>query len=178
MVNQEIMKKIAQAIVEESAQLDGVQPEEMLREVATSLNGEDGRPYHGVGEVVAHRGVQITEEIVRNITVAVVKEAAELDGVNPEEMVQKVIGALQGQSVTPVAPITNDSAIMKQRGVAVDMDVAKTVTEAVLKESAEHVQHFIFSPCSCIVRKLFPWAALKEFFNCFKIFRSIGNTWN
>ena len=129
MVNQEIMKKIAQAIVEESAQLDGVQPEEMLREVATSLNGEDGRPYHGVGEVVAHRGVQITEEIVRNITVAVVKEAAELDGVNPEEMVQKVIGALQGQSVTPVAPITNDSAIMKQRGVAVDMDVAKTVTQ-------------------------------------------------
>lgn len=137
MVNQEIMKKIAQAIVEESAQLDGVQPEEMLREVATSLNGESSRPYHGVGEVVAHRGVQITEEIVRNITVAIVKEAAELDGVNPEEMVQKVIGALQGQSVTPVAPITNDSAIMKQRGVTVDMDVAKLVTEAVLKESAE-----------------------------------------
>ena len=68
------MKKIAQAIVEESAQLDGVQPEEMLREVATSLNGESSRPYHGVGEVVAHRGVEITEDIVRNITVAVFKE--------------------------------------------------------------------------------------------------------
>ncbi len=137
MVNQEIMKKIAQAIVEESAQLDGVQPEEMLREVATSLNGESSRPYHGVGEVVAHRGVEITEDIVRNITVAVFKEAAELDGVDPEEMVQKVVGALQGTSVTPVPAITNESAIMKQRGVSVDMDVAKLVTEAVLKESAE-----------------------------------------
>ena len=139
MVNQEIMKKIAQAIIEESAELDGVQPEEMLRQIATSLNGEsaDSRPYHGVGEVVAHRGVEITEDIVRNITVAVFKEAAELEGVNPEEMVQKVVGALQGQSVTPVPAITNDSAIMKQRGVSIDMDVAKLVTEAVLRESAE-----------------------------------------
>ena len=137
MVNEEIMKKIAQAIVEESAELDGVQPEEMLREVATSLNGEANRPYCGVGEVVAHRGVRVSEEIVRSITVAVVKEAAELDGVDPEEMVQKVIGALQGESVTAVPAITNDSAIMKQRGVSVDMDVAKLVTEAVLRESAE-----------------------------------------
>ena len=95
MLNEDIMKQIAQAIVEESAQLDGVQPEEMLREVATSLNGEANRPYCGVGEVVAHRGVRVSEEIVRSITVAVVKEAAELDGVAPAEAIQKVLSALR-----------------------------------------------------------------------------------
>ena len=79
MVNQETMKKIAQAIVEESAQLDGVQPEEMLREVASSLNGQSSTTYCGVAEVTAHRGIRVTEEIVRNIATAVIKEAAELD---------------------------------------------------------------------------------------------------
>ena len=139
MVNQEIMKKIAQAIIEESAELDGVQPEEMLRQVATSLNGESAssRPYHGVGEVVAHRGVEITEDIVRNITVAVFKEAAELEGVNPEEMVQKVVAALQGDSVTVVTTRANEAAIMKTRGVQVDPEIATKITAAVIKEAAE-----------------------------------------
>ena len=137
MLNEDIMKQIAQAIVEESAQLDGVQPEEMLREVAGYLREEQPRTYCGVGEVVAHRGVKVDEDIVRKIATAVIKEAAELDGVNAEEMVQKVIGALQGESVRSVPAITNDSAIMKERGVNVDMNVAKLVTEAVLRESAE-----------------------------------------
>ena len=137
MLNEEIMKKIAQAIVEESAQLDGVQPEEMLREVAGYLNEEQPKPYCGIAEVVAHRGVKVTEDIVRKIAIAVIKEAEQLEGVDPEEMVQKVVGALQGESVTEVPALTNESAIMKTRGVTVDMDIARRVTEAVLKESAE-----------------------------------------
>ena len=131
------MKKIAQAIIEESAELDGVQPEEMLREVAGYLNGEEPKPYCGIAEVVAHKGVKVTEDIVRKIAIAVIKEAEQLEGVDPEEMVQKVVGALQGESVTEIPALTNDSAIMKTRGVTVDMDIAKRVTEAVLKESAE-----------------------------------------
>jgi hypothetical protein len=137
MLNEDIMKKIAQAIVEESAQLDGVQPEEMLREVAGYLNNEQPRPYCGIAEVVHHKGVKVTEDIVRKIAIAVIKEAEQLEGVNPEEMVQKVVGALQGESVTEVPALTNESAIMKQRGVQIDMEIAKRVTEAVLKEAAE-----------------------------------------
>ena len=66
-----------------------------------------------------------------------IKEAEQLEGVDPEEMVQKVVGALQGESVTAVPALTNESAIMKTRGVTVDMDIARRITEAVLKESAE-----------------------------------------
>lgn len=137
MLNEDVMKKIAQAIVDESAQLDGVQPEEMLREVVGYLNDEQPKPYCGIAEVAHHKGVTITEDIVRKIAIAVIKEAEQLEGVNPEEMVQKVVGALQGESVTTVPATTNDSAIMKTRGVTIDMDIAKRVTEAVLKESAE-----------------------------------------
>ena len=137
MLNEDIMKQIAQAIVEESAQLDGVQPEQMLREVAGYLREEKPRSYCGIAEVVSHKGIKVTEDTVRKIAAAVIKESEELEGVNPEEMVQKVIGALQGENVVPVPAVTNDSAIMKERGVSVDMNVAKLVTEAVLKESAE-----------------------------------------
>lgn len=137
MLNEDIMRKIAQAIVAESAELDGVQPEQMLREVAAYLKEEQPRPYCGAAEVVGHKGVKVTEDTVRKIATAVIKEARELEGVNPEEVVQKVVGALQSEGVTPVPAITNDSAIMKERGVSVDTNIAKLVTEAVLRESAE-----------------------------------------
>ena len=137
MINEQTMKQIAQAVISECAELDGVQPEEMLRSVAAYLNGEPARPYCGIAEVVHHRGVKVSEEIVRKVAIAVIQEAEQLEGVDPEEMVQKVVAALQGESVTEVATRTNDSYIMKERGVQVDPVIAKRITEAVLKESAE-----------------------------------------
>ncbi|MBQ7338532.1 MAG: hypothetical protein IJW40_08790 [Clostridia bacterium] len=137
MINEETMKQIARAVISECAELDGVQPEEMLRSVASYLNGEEARPYCGIAEVVHHRGVKVSAEIVRKIAVAVITEAEQLEGVDPEEMVQKVVAALQGESVTEVAARTNDAAIMKVRGVKVDEEIAKKITVAIIKESAE-----------------------------------------
>lgn len=137
MINEETMKQIARAVISECAELDGVQPEEMLRSVVAYLSGQEQRPYCGIAEVVHHRGVKVNEEIVRRIAVAVITEAEQLEGVDPEEMVQKVVAALQGESVTQVAARTNDAAIMKVRGVQVDPDIAKRITEAVIKEAAE-----------------------------------------
>ena len=137
MVNEETLKQIARAVISECAELDGVQPEEMLRSVASYLNGEPARPYCGIVEIVHHRGVKVSEEIVRKIAVAVITEAEQLEGVDPEEMVQKVVAALQGDSVTVVASRTNDAAIMKTRGVQVDPEIAAKITAAVIKEAAE-----------------------------------------
>lgn len=137
MVNEETLKKIAQAVISECAELDGVQPEEMLRSVASYLNNEPARPYCGIAEVVHHRGVKVSEDIVRKIAIAVIKEAEQLEGVNPEEMVQKVVAALQGDSVTVVATRANEASIMKTRGVQVDPEIATKITAAVIKEAAE-----------------------------------------
>ena len=106
MVNEETLKQIARAVISECAELDGVQPEEMLRSVASYLNGQPARPYCGIVEIVHHRGVKVSEEIVRKIAVAVITEAEQLEGVDPEEMVQKVVAALQGELRREVAKAT------------------------------------------------------------------------
>ena len=137
MVNEETLKQIATAVISECAELDGVQPEEMLRSVVAYLSGQEARPYCGVAEIVHHRGVKVSEEIVRKIAVAVITEAEQLEGVDPEEMVQKVVAALQGVSVSEVPSRTNDAAIMKVRGVQVDEEIAAKITAAVIKEAAE-----------------------------------------
>ncbi len=137
MINEETMKQIARAVISECAELDGVQPEEMLRSVVAYLSGEEQRPYCGIAEVVHHRGVRVNEEIVRKIAVAVITEAEQLKGVDPEEVVQKVVAALQGDSVTQLTSRTNEAAIMKVRGVQVDPEVAAKITAAVIREAAE-----------------------------------------
>jgi hypothetical protein len=45
--------------------------------------------------IMKTRGVQVDPEIATKITAAVIKEAAELDGVVPAEMIQKVLSALR-----------------------------------------------------------------------------------
>lgn len=137
MVNEETLKQIAKAVISECAELDGVQPEEMLRSVVAYLSGQEARPYCGIAEIVHHRGVKVSEEIVRKIAIAVITEAEQLEGVDPEEMVQKVVAALQGVSVTEVASRSNEAAIMKVRGVQVDEEIAAKITAAVIKEAAE-----------------------------------------
>ena len=137
MVNEETLKQIAKAVISECAELDGVQPEEMLRSVIAYLSGPEARPYCGIAEIVHHRGVKVSEEIVRKIAIAVITEAEQLEGVDPEEMVQKVVAALQGVSVTEVASRSNEAAIMKVRGVQVDEEIAAKITAAVIKEAAE-----------------------------------------
>lgn len=137
MVNEETLKQIAKAVISECAELDGVQPEEMLRSVVAYLSGAEARPYCGIAEIVHHRGVKVSEEIVRKIAIAVITEAEQLEGVDPEEMVQKVVAALQGVSVTEVASRSNEAAIMKVRGVQVDEEIAAKITAAVIKEAAE-----------------------------------------
>lgn len=137
MVNEETLKQIAKAVISECAELDGVQPEEMLRSVVAYLSGTEARPYCGIAEIVHHRGVKVSEEIVRKIAIAVITEAEQLEGVDPEEMVQKVVAALQGVSVTEVASRSNEAAIMKVRGVQVDEEIAAKITAAVIKEAAE-----------------------------------------
>jgi hypothetical protein len=69
--------------------------------------------------------------------VAVIKEAEQLDGVNPEEMLQKVIGALQGESVTEVRPTSPKSDLFTNRDVALDEAICKQISEAVIKEAAQ-----------------------------------------
>ena len=95
-LTEDIRKKITEAVIRESAQLDGIRPEEMLHSVVDYLEGAEPRNDCTTAKMMGHRGVRVDEEIVRRIAIAVVKEAEQLEGVDPEEMLQKVVGSLQG----------------------------------------------------------------------------------
>ncbi len=136
-LNEDIRKKLTAAVIAESAQLDGVRPEEMLHSVVDYLEGAEPRRECVAQKLMGHRGVEINEEIVRKIAVAVVKEAEQLDGVDPEEMLQKVIGVLQGEHVTEVRPVSTDSELFTNRGVELEDEVCRKVSEAVIKEAAQ-----------------------------------------
>ena len=136
-LNEDIRRKITEAVIAESAQLDGIRPEEMLNSVVGYLEGAEPRRECTTQKLMGHRGVAINEDIVRKIAVAVVKEAEQLDGVDPEEMLQKVIGALQGESVREVRPVSSQSALFTNRGVELEDEICKKISEAVIKEAAQ-----------------------------------------
>ena len=136
-LNQDILKKLTEAIIKESSRLDGVQPEEMVREVAGYLAGQPAKKACPTAEMMSHRGVDVDEEIVRRIAVAVVKEASELDGVDPEEVIQKVVGSLQCENVREVEPVTNDSVMFRGRGVILDESISKKISDAVIREARQ-----------------------------------------
>ena len=136
-LTEDIRKTITEAIIRESAQLDGIRPEEMLHSVVDYLEGAEPRRDCTTAKLMGHRGVRVDEDIVRRIAIAVIKESEQLDGVNPEEMLQKVVGSLQGESITEVAPVSNESLLFTGRGVVLDDEVCKTISEAVIKEAAQ-----------------------------------------
>ena len=136
-LNEDIRRKLTEAVIKESAQLDGIRPEEMLHSVVGYLEGSEPRKECTTQKLMGHRGVAVNEDIVRKIAVAVIKEAEQLDGVDPEEMLQKVIGALQGESITEVKPVTNKSELFTNRQVSLDENVVRTISEAVIKEAAQ-----------------------------------------
>ena len=136
-LNEDIRKKITEAVIRESAQLDGIRPEEMLNSVVGYLEGAEPRKDCTTAKMMGHRGVRVDEEIVRRIAIAVVKEAEQLEGVDPEEMLQKVVGSLQGESITEVAPVSNESLLFSGRGVVLEDEICKKISEAVIKEAAQ-----------------------------------------
>ncbi len=136
-LSEDIRKKITEAVIKESAQLDGIRPEEMLNTVVGYLEGQEPKKECTTGKLMGHRGMKVDEEIVRRIAIAIVKECEQLDGVNPEEMLQKVVGSLQGESITEVAPVTNRSALFTGRGVELEEEICKKISEAVIKEAAQ-----------------------------------------
>lgn len=136
-LNEDIRRKLTEAVIAESAQLDGIRPEEMLHSVVDYLEGAEPRKECTTQKLMGHRGVEINEEIVRKIAVAVIKEAEQLDGVDPEEMLQKVIGALQGESVNEVKPVSTKSELFTNRGVELEDAICKQISEAVIKEAAQ-----------------------------------------
>ena len=136
-LNEDIRRKLTEAVIAESAQLDGIRPEEMLHSVVDYLEGAEPRKECTTQKLMGHRGVEINEEIVRKIAIAVIKEAEQLDGVDPVEMLQKVIGALQGESVTEVKPVSAQSELFTNRGVDLDDAICKQISEAVIKEAAQ-----------------------------------------
>lgn len=136
-LNEDIRRKLTEAVIAESAQLDGIRPEEMLHSVVDYLEGAEPRKECTTQKLMGHRGVAISEDIVRKIAVAVVKEAEQLDGVDPEEMLQKVIGSLQGESVTEVRPVSGNSELFTNRGVELEEEVCKKISEAVIREAAQ-----------------------------------------
>ncbi len=136
-LSEDIRKKITEAIIKESAQLDGIRPEEMLNTVVGYLEGQEPQKQCTTEKLMGHRGMKVDEEIVRRIAIAVIKEAEQLDGVDPEEMLQKVVGALQGESIEEVAPLTNKSPLFTGRGVELDEEICKKISEAVIKEAAQ-----------------------------------------
>lgn len=136
-LTEDIRKKITEAVIRESAQLDGIRPEEMLHSVVDYLEGAEPRKDCTTAKMMGHRGVRVDEEIVRRIAIAVVKEAEQLEGVDPEEMLQKVVGSLQGESITEVAPVSNESLLFSGRGVVLEDEICKKISEAVIKEAAQ-----------------------------------------
>lgn len=136
-INETIRKQIAEAVIKEAAQLDGIRPEEMLHSVVDYLEGAEPRKDCTTAKMMGHRGVRVDEDIVRRIAIAVIKEAEQLEGVDPEEMLQKVVGSLQGESITEVAPVSNESLLFSGRGVVLEEDICKQISEAVIKEAAQ-----------------------------------------
>ena len=136
-LTEDIRKKITEAVIRESAQLDGIRPEEMLHSVVDYLEGAEPRRDCTTAKMMGHRGVRVNEDIVRRIAIAVVKESEQLDGVDPEEMLQKVVGALQGESVTEVAPVSNESLLFTGRGVVLEDEICKKISEAVIQEASQ-----------------------------------------
>ena len=136
-LNETIRKQIAEAVIREAAQLDGIRPEEMLHSVVDYLEGAEPRKDCTTAKLMGHRGVRVDEDIVRRIAIAVVKEAEQLEGVDPEEMLQKVVGSLQGESITEVAPVSNESLLFTGRGVVLEDEICKKISEAVIKEAAQ-----------------------------------------
>lgn len=136
-LTEDIRKKITEAVIRESAQLDGIRPEEMLHSVVDYLEGAEPRNDCTTAKMMGHRGVRVDEDIVRRIAIAVVKEAEQLEGVDPEEMLQKVVGSLQGESITEVAPVSNESLLFTGRGVVLEDEICKKISEAVIKEAAQ-----------------------------------------
>ena len=136
-LNEDIRRKITEAVIAESAQLDGIRPEQMIHSVVDYLEGAEPRKECTTQKLMGHRGVAVSEEIVRKIAVAIIKEAEQLDGVDPEEMLQKVIGSLQGESVTETRPVSNDSVLFTARGVEVEDEICKKISEAVIKEATQ-----------------------------------------
>ena len=136
-LNETIRKQIAEAVIKEAAQLDGIRPEEMLHSVVDYLEGAEPRKDCTTAKLMGHRGVRVDEDIVRRIAIAVIKESEQLEGVNPEEMLQKVVGSLQGESITEVAPVSNQSLLFTGRGVVLEDEICKQISEAVIKEAAQ-----------------------------------------
>ena len=136
-LTEDIRKKITEAVIRESAQLDGIRPEEMLHSVVDYLEGAEPRKDCTTAKMMGHRGVRVDEEIVRRIAIAVIKESEQLEGVDPEEMLQKVVGSLQGESITEIAPVSNESLLFSGRGVVLEDEICKKISEAVIKEASQ-----------------------------------------
>ncbi len=138
MLSEDIRRKLTEAVIKESAQLDGVRPEEMVRDVVDYLdkNGT-GNKKCSTAQMLEHKGMRVNEDVVRRIATAVVKEAAQLDGVNPEEVLQKVVGALQGDEVESTSASLHDDLIFKNRGVEIDEAICRKVSDAVIREASQ-----------------------------------------
>lgn len=136
MLNEDIRRKLTEAIIKESAQLDGVRPEEMVHGVVDYLENSNASKKCSTSKMLDHKGVKINEDVVRRIATAVVKEAAQLDGVNPEEVLQKVVGALQGDEVSNSTPNLQEDMIFSGRGVEIDEEICRKVSDAVIREAS------------------------------------------
>ena len=56
-LTEDIRKKITEAVIRESAQLDGIRPEEMLHSVVDYLEGAEPRRDCTTAKMLGHRGV-------------------------------------------------------------------------------------------------------------------------
>ena len=88
-LNETIRKQIAEAVIKEAAQLDGIRPEEMLHSVVDYLEGAEPRKDCTTAKLMGHRGVRVDEDIVRRIAIAVIKESEQLEGVSQSVMASK-----------------------------------------------------------------------------------------